>query len=73
MTEEAAEKLGLSSENDEKHASGAKAHVHSLGFKPGINPRPTARMSFLTSLLSHALLQGAVGSLRGGSGVELWL
>jgi GNAT superfamily N-acetyltransferase len=31
---------------DEKHASGAEAHADSIGFLPGINPRPTSRLNF---------------------------
>jgi hypothetical protein len=30
----------------EKHTSGAKARIDSIGFMPGMNPRPTARRSF---------------------------
>jgi hypothetical protein len=45
-TKEVAEKGLLPSKMPEKHTSGAKAHVDSIGFIPGINPRPTARMSF---------------------------
>ena len=30
----------------EEHTSGAKARFDLVGFVPGINPRPTARMSF---------------------------
>ena len=44
--EQAAEKGLISGERPEKHTSGAKAHIDSIGFIPGINPRPTARMSF---------------------------
>jgi hypothetical protein len=46
MTSEAAEKGCFSGETPEKHASGAKARVDSIGLMPGINPRPTARLSF---------------------------
>jgi hypothetical protein len=44
--EQAAEKGRISSEKLEKHTSGAEAHIDFIGFMPGINPRPTARMSF---------------------------
>jgi hypothetical protein len=45
-TEEAAEKgLGWT-ENPEKHTPGAEAHADSIGLLPGINPPPTARLSF---------------------------
>jgi hypothetical protein len=30
----------------EKHTSGAKARMDFIGLMPGINPRPTARLSF---------------------------
>src|ERR1035441_10145934 len=43
---QAAEKGLISGERPEKHTSGAKAHIDSIGLIPGINPRPTARMSF---------------------------
>jgi len=43
---QAAEKHQLWSKEPEKHTSGAKAPIDSIGFIPGINPRPTARMSF---------------------------
>jgi hypothetical protein len=41
-----AEKGLFGSEMPETHTSGAEAHIHLIGFKPGINPRPTARTSF---------------------------
>jgi len=37
-------------ERSEKHTSGAEAPVHLIDFKPGINPRPTARISGLCGL-----------------------
>ena len=43
---EVAEKLDFSGEICRKHTSGAEAHADLIGFMPGINPRPTARMSF---------------------------
>jgi hypothetical protein len=43
---QAAEKGCFSGETPEKHASGAKARVDSIGLMPGINPRPTARLGF---------------------------
>jgi hypothetical protein len=43
---QAAEKRLFSSKEPEKHTSGAKALVDLIGFMPGINPRPTARMNF---------------------------
>src|ERR1035438_2079863 len=45
-TKQLAEKHLLSSKKPEKHTSGAKAPINSIGFIPGINPRPTARTSF---------------------------
>jgi hypothetical protein len=48
---QAAEKAGVSGENGEKHTSGGlKPGADSIGFKPGINPRPTARKEFFRSL-----------------------
>ena len=44
--EQAAEKDQFPDERPERRTSGAKAHIDSIGFLPGINPRPTARMSF---------------------------
>jgi hypothetical protein len=49
-TEQAAEKGCFSGKMPEKHASGAKARVDSIGLMPGINPRPTARQEFFRSL-----------------------
>jgi hypothetical protein len=42
----AAEKGRLAGQFPERHTAGAKAQVHSIGLLPGINPRPTARLSF---------------------------
>ena len=47
---EAAEKGWFSGEMPEKHTSGAKAHADSIGFMPGMNPRPAARQEFFRSL-----------------------
>jgi hypothetical protein len=43
---QAAEKGRISGEELEKHTSRAEAHIDFIGFMPGINPRPTARMVF---------------------------
>jgi hypothetical protein len=43
---QAAEKGLSAGEFPEEQAAGAKAHVDSIGLLPGINPRPTARLSF---------------------------
>jgi ceramide glucosyltransferase len=43
--DKASEKGLLSGEMPEKHTSEAKATVDSIGLMPGINPRPTARLS----------------------------
>jgi hypothetical protein len=45
-TSEAAEKLGDSDENGEKHPSGAEAHVDSVGFLRGLKPPPPSASSF---------------------------
>ena len=45
-TEQVAEKGLITDEESEKCTSGAKAHVDLIGVLPGINLRPTARMSF---------------------------
>jgi len=49
---ESAEKGLILREGPEKHTSEAKAIVDSAEFKPGINPRPTDRVSFPTSRLA---------------------
>jgi hypothetical protein len=41
-----AEKAPFSSNNQEKHTSVAKATTEFIGLMPGINPRPTAQISF---------------------------
>jgi hypothetical protein len=46
---QAAEKGQISGEKLEKHTSGAEAHIGFIGFMPGINPRPTARVSFFAA------------------------
>ena len=46
VAKQAAEKLMFSREMVEKHTAGAKAHVDSTAFVPGINPRPTVRLRF---------------------------
>jgi tRNA (guanine37-N1)-methyltransferase len=51
-----------SSEGEEKHTSGAEAHVDLIDAVPGTNPRPTARMS--SSAASEA--RGAVAGLDAG-------
>jgi hypothetical protein len=48
-TEQAAEKVPFPSNKQEKHTSVAKATAYFIGFIPGINPRPTTRMSFSAS------------------------
>lgn len=44
--EEVSEKGLNSFEAPEMHAGAAETHVDLIGFVPGINPLPTARMSF---------------------------
>jgi hypothetical protein len=51
-----AEKSQNSSKEPKERTSGAKAHVYSSGFIPGINPRPTARMCFFAALFAGLLL-----------------
>jgi len=41
-----AEKGWIWDGNGEKHTSAAEADIDSIGIVPGINPRPTARLSF---------------------------
>src|ERR1035438_5669368 len=67
MASQLAEKHLLSSKKSEKHTSGAKAPIDSIGFMPGINPRPTARMCFSASC-SVSLLAGANGIGQAASG-----
>jgi hypothetical protein len=50
---QAAEKGLRSSENPEEHTSGAKAHADAIGLLPGINPRPTAQLSFSAACKAH--------------------
>jgi hypothetical protein len=45
-TKEAAEKVVIVNQKREKHTSGAEALSDSIGFIPGMNPRPTAPASF---------------------------
>jgi len=59
---EAAEKLLISPGKPEKHTSGAEAHVDFIGFMPGINPRPTARMSFSAACKAPLSLFGMFGT-----------
>jgi hypothetical protein len=40
------EKLGISSENEGKHPSGAKAIVVSIGYTRGLKPPPPSELSF---------------------------
>ena len=48
-SKEAAEEGLILGESDKKHTSVAKATAFSIGFIPGINPRPTARVRFSAS------------------------
>ena len=61
---QAAEKGQFSGEQPEKRTSGAKAHVDSIGFLPGINPRPTTRMSFSAACLAPEVKFRAEGNER---------
>jgi tRNA (guanine-N1)-methyltransferase len=56
--EEAAEKGWFSGKMPEKHTSGAKAPIDSIGFMPGINPRPTARLSFSAACKARTDIAG---------------
>ena len=49
--QQAAGKGQISGEKLEKHTSGAEAHIDFIGFMPGINPRPTARLPRPTARL----------------------
>jgi len=59
---EAAEKGHVSGQNLEKHAAGAKAHIDLIAFMPGVNPRPTAPMSFSASCEARVSLTGFIGT-----------
>jgi hypothetical protein len=48
-TEQLAEKVQYSGKIDEEHTSEAKARVDSVDVIAGMNPWPTARMSFSAS------------------------
>ena len=41
-----AEDSGVGKREDKRHTSGAEAQSNLIGFIPGMNPRPTARLSF---------------------------
>jgi hypothetical protein len=66
-TKEAAEKGRIPGEKLEEHTSGAEAHIDFIGFMPGINPRPTARMVFpqpvKPALILLALCWGSIPGL----------
>jgi hypothetical protein len=51
--EPAAEKLDIWFERRREHTSAAKAGIDSIGIVPGMNPRPTARMSFSAGCKGH--------------------
>jgi hypothetical protein len=51
--EEAAEKGRIWDRFGEKHTSVPKGHIDSVALMPGINPRPTSKLSF--SAVSEAL------------------
>ena len=48
----------------EKHPSGAKARDDSLGFIPGINPRPTAPRSFCARAKGRVSFVGFFGTAK---------
>jgi len=50
---QAAEKRRLSRKIREKHTSGPKGRAHCAGFMSGINPGPTARLSFSAAFKAH--------------------
>ena len=54
-TEQGAEKLWIWGVNSEKHTSVAEAGIDSIELVPGINPRPTARMSFSAACEARTL------------------
>ena len=60
--EQAAQKGLISGEMLEKHTSGAEARFDSIGFIPGINPRPTARMSSSAACKTPCSLRLAYGT-----------
>ncbi|HEY1803038.1 MAG TPA: hypothetical protein VGG45_01030 [Terracidiphilus sp.] len=51
--EQLAEKVCVRGEKPQKHPSGPKGHVDIAAFEPGINPRPTARLSFSAACKGH--------------------
>ena len=59
---EAAEKGRISGEKLEKHTSVAEARFDSIGFMPGINPRPTVRMSFSAACKAQTLFFANYGT-----------
>jgi ATP-dependent Lhr-like helicase len=58
--ERVAEKHETRAETDEKHTSVAKATDHSSSLMPGINPRPTARMSFTAANEARTVASSAL-------------
>jgi hypothetical protein len=61
---EAAQKAEILPETREKHTSGAKAPIDSNGFVPGINPRPTSRLSLFAACKSHSVLLASSARLK---------
>jgi hypothetical protein len=49
----------------QKHTSAAKAGADSAGLIPGINPRPTARMSFSASNLAVSTIRNQTIAIKG--------
>jgi hypothetical protein len=52
-----AEKVRFSIRNPRSIPQGLKPRIYSIGVMPGMNPRPTARMSFSASCKAVPLLQ----------------
>jgi hypothetical protein len=76
--QQAAGKGQISGEKLEKHTSGAEAHIDFIGFMPGTNPRPTARiprptvrMGFSAACKAHLFFGARSVPIRRRSGQAL--
>jgi NADH:ubiquinone oxidoreductase subunit 5 (subunit L)/multisubunit Na+/H+ antiporter MnhA subunit len=68
---QAAEKGWFSCKMPEKHTSGAKAFIGSIGFMPGLKFRPTARLSFSAGAKAPDLIAAFSARLKSCPDTEL--
>jgi hypothetical protein len=62
--EQAAEKGGMLGEKSEKHPSGPKGHIDSVGIMRGLNPPPPSGSSFSAACKAHANSAGFMHGLK---------